>query len=60
MPAWLQGFVDANPLTHLIGAERSLLLGGPLGSHLLWTLAWMAILLVVFVPLALWAYGRRV
>jgi oleandomycin transport system permease protein len=60
MPGWLQAFVDVNPLTQLIGAERSLLLGGPLGAHLLWTFAWMAILLAVFVPLALRAYARRV
>jgi oleandomycin transport system permease protein len=60
MPGWLQAFVDVNPLTHLIGAERHLLLGAPLGAHLLWLLLWMAGLLIVFVPLALRAYGRRV
>ena len=60
MPGWLQTFVDANPLTHLIGSERALLGGAPMGSHLLWTFAWMAGLLAVFVPLALRAYGRRV
>ncbi len=59
MPGWLQSFVDVNPLTHLIGAERGLLLGAPMGSHLLWTFVWMAGLLAVFVPLALRAYGRR-
>jgi oleandomycin transport system permease protein len=60
MPGWLRSFVDVNPLTHLVGAERGLLLGGPVASHLLWSLVWMAILLVVFVPLALWAYRRKV
>jgi oleandomycin transport system permease protein len=60
MPGWLQSFVDVNPLTQLIGAERALLLGEPMGSHLLWTFAWMAGLLAVFVPLALRAYARRV
>jgi oleandomycin transport system permease protein len=59
MPGWLQAFVDVNPLTHLIGAERALLGGAPMGAHLLWTFAWMAGLLAVFVPLALRAYGRR-
>ena len=33
--------------------------GGPVESHVLWTLAWMAGLLAVFVPLALRAYRRR-
>jgi len=35
------------------------MLGGPLASHLGWTALWMAIMLVVFVPLALRAYRRR-
>ncbi len=60
MPGWLQSFVNVNPLTHLVGAVRGLLLGGPVASHVLWTLVWMGILLVVFVPLALRAYRRRV
>jgi oleandomycin transport system permease protein len=59
MPGWLQSFTDVNPLTHLIGTLRGLMLGGPVQAHLLWTLLWMGILLAVFVPLALRAYGRR-
>jgi oleandomycin transport system permease protein len=60
MPGWLETFTNVNPLTHLVGAERALLLGDPMGSHLLWTFAWMGILLVAFVPLALRAYRKRV
>src|SRR4029079_15991997 len=60
MPGWLQTFVDANPLTHLIGTERALFGGAPMGAHLLWTFAWMAGLVAVFVPLAVRPYGRRV
>jgi oleandomycin transport system permease protein len=60
MPGWLQTFTDVNPITHLVGAERALLLGSPMGSHLVWTFAWMAGLLAVFVPLALRAYRNRV
>ena len=59
MPGWLQSFSDVNPITHLVGTMRGLMLGGPVQSDLLWTFAWMGILLVVFVPLALRAYGRR-
>ena len=59
MPGWLQTISDNNPLTHLVGAERALLLGDPMGSHLWQTFAWMAGLLMVFVPLALRAYGRK-
>jgi oleandomycin transport system permease protein len=60
MPDWLRSFTDVNPLTHLIGVERALLLGEPMGAHLAWTFGWMAIFLAVFVPLALRAYRRRV
>jgi oleandomycin transport system permease protein len=60
MPGWLQTFADVNPLTHLVGAERALLLGDPMGSHLWWTFGWMVALLATFVPLALRAYRRRI
>jgi oleandomycin transport system permease protein len=59
MPGWLQSFTQVNPLTHLVGTLRGLMLGGPVQSDLLWTFGWMAGLLVVFVPLALRAYRRR-
>jgi len=60
MPGWLQGFVKVNPITHLVGMVRGLMVGGPVASHLLWTVAWMVALLGVFFPLALRAYRRRV
>jgi len=59
LPGWLQAFVHVNPITPLVGAIRGLLIGGPV-AHPLWqTLAFMAGLLVVFVPLALRGYARR-
>jgi oleandomycin transport system permease protein len=59
MPGWMQAFVKVNPMTHLVGVVRGLMVNGPVASHLGWTLLWMAILLVVFVPLALRAYRKR-
>jgi oleandomycin transport system permease protein len=59
LPGWLQAFVHVNPITPLVGAIRGLLVGGPVADHLTITLAWMAGLLVVFVPLALRGYARR-
>ncbi len=59
MPGWLQAFVKVNPISHLAGAVRGLMLGTPLQSDLLWTLGWMAGLLIVFVPLALRGYNKR-
>ncbi|GAA1981448.1 ABC transporter permease [Catenulispora subtropica] len=60
LPGWMQGFVNVNPITHLAGLSRSLFLGGPVTSHLLWTCGWIVGLTAVFMPLALRAYGRKV
>lgn len=59
MPGWLQGFVKVNPISHLVGTVRGLMVGGPVANHLMWTLVWMAGLLIVFVPLALRGYRKR-
>ena len=60
MPGWLQAVTDYNPLSQLVDAVRGLLLGGPVATPVWHTLLAMAVLLVVFVPLALRAYARRV
>ncbi len=59
MPSWMQPIADANPLSHLASAMRGLMLGGPVATHVIWTLGWMAVLLIVFVPLALRGYRKR-
>ncbi|MCW2523836.1 MAG: type transporter [Frankiales bacterium] len=59
LPGWLQAFVKVNPISHLVSTVRGLMIGGPVASNLAWTLAWMAGLLLVFVPLALRGYRRR-
>jgi len=60
MPSWLETFANANPISQLVTTVRGLMIGGPVATSLMWTLVWMAILLVVFVPLALRGYRRRV
>jgi len=60
MPGWLHAFVDVNPISKLVSAVRGLMVGGPVAGPLGWTLVSMAVLLVVFVPLALRGYQRRV
>jgi len=60
LPGWMQSFVNVNPLTHLVGAVRGLFLGTPIGDHVWWTLAWCAGFVVVFMPLALRAYRKKV
>jgi oleandomycin transport system permease protein len=60
LPGWMQGFVKVNPLTHLVEAVRGLFLGTPIGTHVWWTLGWCVGLVAVFMPLALFAYRRKV
>jgi oleandomycin transport system permease protein len=60
MPGWLQDFVKVNPLSHLVAAVRALFTGGPWATDVLWTLGWMAVLVIVFAPLAMRAYRKRV
>ncbi len=59
MPSWLQTFVNVNPISQLVTTVRGLMIGGPVATSLMWTLVWMAILLIVFVPLALRGYRKR-
>jgi oleandomycin transport system permease protein len=59
MPGWLQAFVNVNPISHVVSAVRGLMLGGPVGTQVGWTFAWIIGMLVVFFPLALRGYIRR-
>jgi oleandomycin transport system permease protein len=59
MPGWLQAVTDVNPVTFLSDVNRALLNGGEVGGPLLGALAWMAGFFLVFYPLAMRAYRRR-
>jgi len=69
MPGWLKAFADGNPLSHLILALRALWNdpslpeamsnNGHWQTPVAWTLAWCAIFVIVFAPLAIRAYNRR-
>jgi ABC transporter DrrB family efflux protein len=58
MPGWLQGFAKANPITNTVDALRVLCLGGPTVRPMLQAVAWIAGILLVFVPLAVNRYRR--
>ena len=60
MPGWLRAWCRINPVSLLTNAVRALLDGGPVAGPLLGGLAWLAGVVVVFVPLAMAAYRRRV
>jgi ABC-2 type transport system permease protein len=59
MPDWLRPFVEHQPVTIMVNAIRGLVLDRPDSAAIFQTLAWCIGLLVVFVPTAVWAYGRR-
>jgi ABC-type uncharacterized transport system permease subunit len=42
MPGWLQAIGAHQPVTALVDAEPSLILGGPAQSHVITSLAWTA------------------
>jgi ABC-2 type transport system ATP-binding protein len=58
MPAWLQAFAKASPVTLTANTARSYALHGGVPSSLGGAAAWIAGLLAVFVPLCVWRYRR--
>jgi ABC transporter DrrB family efflux protein len=58
MPGWLQAFANNQPVTYVIDTMRALALGGPVQANLLKSIAWLAGIFIVFVPLAVRAYRK--
>jgi oleandomycin transport system permease protein len=59
LPGWLQAWVKINPVTDVSNAARGLMLSLPLGSAAAASLLWALGIVVVFAPLATWAYRRQ-
>ena len=59
MPGWLRAFAEHQPVSLIVNAVRGLLLNQPDAATIWQALAWCAGILVVFIPLAVWAYGHR-
>jgi ABC-2 type transport system permease protein len=59
MPSWLHTFVDLNPISHLVGAERGLLNGTATTGQIIWVLMASAALTAVFAPLTMHLYRNR-
>ncbi|HEY8482628.1 MAG TPA: ABC transporter permease, partial [Spirillospora sp.] len=59
MPGWLEAWTKVNPITHLAEALRALMIGGPVGNHAWYTLAWAAGIVTVTFPIAMHMYARR-
>jgi ABC transporter DrrB family efflux protein len=56
-PSWLQAIAEVSPVTLTANAARSLALQGT-ATDLAGAMAWIAGLLVIFVPLSVWRYRR--
>jgi ABC-2 type transport system permease protein/oleandomycin transport system permease protein len=60
MPSWLRPFAEHQPVSVTASAARALTLGTPATSYVLQSLAWVAGILLVFVPIAVRRYRRAV
>jgi ABC-2 type transport system permease protein len=59
MPGWLRAAVDANPVSHLVTAERALMAGTGSAAQVGWVLLASAALIAVFAPLTMHLYRAR-
>ncbi|PZG03432.1 ABC transporter permease [Nonomuraea aridisoli] len=59
MPGWLQVFVNASPITHLVSAVRSLMAGTPDMGEVTWVLVSSAALVALFGTLSMRLYNRK-
>ena len=58
LPGWLEAFVNANPVSHLVTATRGLMEGNASAGQIGLVLASAAVLTAVFAPLTSWLYQR--
>jgi ABC-2 type transport system permease protein len=59
MNHYLKAFAVNQPITQVIDAVRSLILGTPLGNHGWLALGWCAGIIIVAMPLAAWLFSRK-
>jgi len=58
LPAGLEAFVNANPISHLVSASRGLMAGSADGTDIVVVLATAAVLTAIFAPLTVRLYRR--
>ncbi|HEY5456216.1 MAG TPA: ABC transporter permease [Acidothermaceae bacterium] len=59
LPGWLHGFVDSNPITHLVTADRALMDGTATTAQISWVLIASAALTAVFAPLTMRIFRNK-
>jgi ABC-2 type transport system permease protein len=60
LPSWLQDFVNVNPLTYIVSATRQLFNQGTIGNDFWLSLIGSIVVVLIFAPLTLRAYMRKV
>jgi ABC-2 type transport system permease protein len=60
MPAFLRIFAENQPVTHVIEAMRSLMVGTPMGNHGIAAVIWCVAIILIFMPLATFLFRRKV
>jgi ABC-2 type transport system permease protein len=59
LPDWLAWFAEHQPITPIIEAIRSLLMGTPMGDSAAWAVAWCAGFIAVAAVWGAWLFRRR-
>jgi ABC-2 type transport system permease protein len=59
MTSWLRTFAENQPVTHMVDAIRSLLIGTPMNDAALWSVVWSVGILVISIPVASWLFRRK-
>ncbi|WP_454856658.1 ABC transporter permease [Promicromonospora soli] len=59
MPSGLRAFVEVNPVSHLVTAERSLMAGRPDTTEIVWVLVAAVVLTAVLGPIAMRIYRNK-
>ncbi|HEY5806107.1 MAG TPA: ABC transporter permease [Candidatus Saccharimonadales bacterium] len=59
MPSGLQAFAENQPLTQVINAVRSLLVGTPMGNSGWLSVVWCVGIIAVSIPITIWLFRRR-
>jgi len=58
MPAGLEEFAQANPVSQVVDAMRALWLGAPADNHIWLAVVWCFVIIAIFAPLAVRKYRR--
>lgn len=59
MNQYLKVFAENQPITQVIEAVRSLMLGTPMGDHLTWAIFWCVAILIFAAPLAVYLFKKK-